>query len=48
MDDAMWEDAINELDEYIDQQIGEIKRIGSCVGSGAALFCVRRRQDPTF
>lgn len=22
MDDAMWEDAINELDEYIDQQIG--------------------------
>ena len=23
MDDAMWEDAINELDEYIDQQIGE-------------------------
>ena len=20
---AMWEDAINELDEYIDQQIGE-------------------------
>ena len=23
MDDSMWEDAINELDEYIDQQIGE-------------------------
>lgn len=22
MDDAMWEDAINELDEYSDQQIG--------------------------
>ena len=23
MDDTMWEDAINELDEYIDQKIGE-------------------------
>ena len=46
MDDAMWEDAINELDEYIDQQIGGIKRIGSCAGSGAALFCVRREPEP--
>ena len=27
-------------------RLEEIKRIGSCVGSGAALFCVRREPEP--